>query len=74
MDQIRAGTFGDRQEMNLRLFPGIARRDDCADARLVAGEPEKVTPVMHEFVHIHALDDRGCAFLGPNEIDREQKN
>jgi hypothetical protein len=39
----------------------------------VAGETEQMPPVMHEFVHIHAADERSGALLGSDEIDRQQK-
>jgi hypothetical protein len=40
---------------------------------LVAGEAEKVTPVMHELVHILALDQWGCALFDTDEIDRQHE-
>src|SRR5579871_3214217 len=40
----------------------------------VAGEAEQMAAVVHEFVHIHALYDRGCALFSPDEIDAEQHN
>src|SRR5271166_3896747 len=39
----------------------------------VAGEAEQMPSIMHEFVHIHALDDRGRALLRANKIQRKQE-
>ena len=35
----------------------------------MAGKAEKVTPIVHELMHIGALDQRSGAFFGPNKID-----
>src|SRR5579872_4941455 len=40
----------------------------------VTGKAEKMPSVVHEFVHIHAADERGCSLLGADEIDRNQQN
>ena len=47
------------------------RIGDTDDLQLMAGEAEQVTPVVHEFVHVNALDDRGGAFFGADEINCE---
>jgi hypothetical protein len=40
----------------------------------MAGEAEQVAAVVHEFMHVRALDNRGCALLRSNELDAEQAN
>src|SRR5260370_34659866 len=72
--QIHAGSLGDPETTNLPLFPKIVWIADPAGVRLVTGETEKVTPVVHELVHIHALNNRRRAFFSPDEVDRKQKN
>ena len=37
----------------------------------MAGKAEQVATVVHEFMHIHAANDRGGAFLGTDEIDSQ---
>src|SRR5271169_1663466 len=49
-----------------------ARRTPEPRTSSVAGEAEQMAAVVHEFVHIHALDDRSRAFLRADEIDAEQ--
>ena len=38
---------------------------------LVAGETEQMAGVMHEFVDVGALEDRGSTLFRANEIDRQ---
>jgi hypothetical protein len=50
------------------------RSDPTTAPAAVAGEAEEVTAVVHEFVDVHAGDQRGRAFLRADEIDgQEQK-
>src|SRR5580693_5720962 len=41
---------------------------------LVAGEAEQMAAIVHELMHVHALDDRSRTLLRADEIDAEQAN
>src|SRR5262249_13358891 len=64
-----------KQATNPAIMPRMRRSLTMMSpfGRLVAGEAEQVAPVMHEFVHVHAGDDRGGAFLDADEIDHRQQ-
>ena len=71
----RHETLGAAAQAKL-IFPD---QDSAAGVQIqrtpsVAGEAEQMAAVVHEFMHVHALDDRSRAFLRADEIDAEQAN
>jgi hypothetical protein len=39
----------------------------------MAREGQEMAPIMHKLMHILARDQRGCAALGANEVDRKNR-
>ena len=40
----------------------------------VTGKAQQMAPVVYEFVDVFAANERGCALLSTDEIDRQQKD
>jgi hypothetical protein len=57
-----------------RGFSPVHIEAATTDRALVAGEPQKVAPVVHEFMHVHATEQRRRPLFRPDEIDREHEN
>ena len=68
--KTKAGAVPRRCRQASRAEAGV---QPCAKPLLVAGESEQMAAVMHEFMHVHATDQGGRTFFGPNEIDRQKE-
>src|SRR5215472_14033143 len=78
--RVRAAVRPQKMKSSPRESPQKRRRRGRAeedrspcDESLMAGKGQKMTPVVHKFMHKIAGDESKRALLGADEIDRNQR-